>query len=322
VALDFVFERFLKKAERVEILDFDFGAEFAGAARANADVGVTTERAFLHVDVADARVKHDLAKRGEIGVGLFGRANVGLGDDFDERRAAAVVINVSLGGGLREAFVKIFRGVFFEVKTGDADALAGACRGRPAGDFDIKVAVFSERQFVLRNLVALGEVGIEIVLAGEARALVHGAVERERGAHGHFDGALIENGKCAGEAEADGANVGVRRIAEARRAAAENLRFGEELNVDLEANDSLVFRQGFWRDEHGLWSGFRHKETNIIASARQGSGDALAVLGVSADGIAGGHVRFGGNSSRENQRTSRVLAGSRFIASPERIWPR
>ncbi len=67
-----------------------------------------------------------MAERGEVGVGLFGSAHVRLGDDFAERSAAAVVVNVSLGGGLRETFVKIFRGVFFEVKAGDANAFFGA----------------------------------------------------------------------------------------------------------------------------------------------------------------------------------------------------
>ena len=125
-------------------------------------------------------------------MGFFGRANIGFGDDFDQWSATAVVIDVSLRGGLRKTFMKVFRGVFFEVKAGDADALCGT------GDFDVKPAARGERQFVLRDLVAFGEVGVEIVLAGEARTLVDRAVQRERGAHGHFDGALVENGKRAG----------------------------------------------------------------------------------------------------------------------------
>jgi len=40
--------------------------------------------------------------------------------------AAAVVVDVGLLGGLREAFVKIFCGVFFEVEARDADTLFGA----------------------------------------------------------------------------------------------------------------------------------------------------------------------------------------------------
>ncbi len=77
--------------------------------------GVAAERAFFHVAIADAGVEEDLAERGEVGVGLLGCAHVRLGDDFAERGAAAVVVDVCLLGGLREAFVKIFCGVFFQV---------------------------------------------------------------------------------------------------------------------------------------------------------------------------------------------------------------
>ncbi len=143
----------------------------------------------------------------------------------------------------------------------DADAL-----GR-ARDFDVEKAAGGERQFVLGDLVALGQIGIEIVFAGEPRMLVDRAIEGKRGAHGHLDGALVQNGKRARKAEADGADVSVRRIAEPRGAAAEDLRFGEELDVDFKTDDGLVFRQDFGRDRHGLWSGFGHSETKIIASA-------------------------------------------------------
>ena len=131
------------------------------ASRRDTDIGVATERAFLHVTVANPGVKHDLAKRGEVGVGLLGGADVRLGNYFGERRAAAVVVDIGLGGGLREAFVKVFRGVLFEMETRDADAFGGA------GDFDVEPAAGGERQFVLRDLIALGEIGVEIVFAGE-----------------------------------------------------------------------------------------------------------------------------------------------------------
>src|SRR5579864_3448369 len=153
------------------------------------------------------------------------------------------------------------------MEAGDADALCGACRGRQARDFDIKPAARGERQFVLRDLIALGQVRVEIVFAGEARTLVNGTVERESRAHGYLDGALVENRKRAGKTKAHGANVGVWRIAETRGAAAKDFRFGKELDVDFEAYDRLVFRQDFRRERGGLWSRFRHKETRIIASA-------------------------------------------------------
>ena len=85
VALDFIFEGFCEIAEGIEIFYFDLGAEFFCTAKTDADVGVATERAFFHVAVADAGVEKDLAKRGEVGVGLFGGAHVRLGDNFAER---------------------------------------------------------------------------------------------------------------------------------------------------------------------------------------------------------------------------------------------
>ncbi len=71
------------------------------------------------------------------------------------------------------------------MEAGDADAFLGA------GDFNFEPAAGGEWQLVLGDLVALGEVRVEIVLSGEAGMVVDGAVERERGAHGHFDGALV-----------------------------------------------------------------------------------------------------------------------------------
>src|SRR5882762_3582037 len=75
--------------------------------------------------------------------------------------------------------------------------------------------------------------------------LVNGAIQRERGAHGHFDGALVQHGESSGQAEADGADVGVRGITEARGAAAEDFGAREKLDVDFEADDGLVSRQDF-----------------------------------------------------------------------------
>ena len=290
VALDFVLQRLLQVTEGVEVFYFNLGAELFRAAQAHAYVGVAAERAFLHVAIADAGVEQDLAQRGEIGVGLFGRAHVRFGDDFAERRAAAVVVDVSFLGGLREAFVKILGGVFFQVKTRDADPFLG-----PA-NFDFEPATGSERQFVLRDLIALGQVRVEVILAGEAGMLVDRAVQRERSAHGHLHGAFVEHWQSTGEAETDGTDVGVWRIAEARRAAAKDLRPGEELDVDFQTDDRLIFRQDFGGDGYCLWSGFRHKGTKIIASADTAAGRAYRTDGTPGTPIG---VREGGRPSRQ-----------------------
>src|SRR2546425_1837163 len=168
VACDFVFERFLQETEGVEILYFDLGAEFFRAAQADADVSIAAERAFFHVAIANASVEEDLAERGEVGMGLFGRAHVGLGDDFGERGAAAVVIHIRLSGGLREAFVKVFCGVVFGMEARDADAFFGARRGGQAGDFAFEPAARGGPQFVMSDLISPWEVRGGVVFAGEA----------------------------------------------------------------------------------------------------------------------------------------------------------
>ena len=121
---------------------------------------------------------------------------------------------------------------------------------------------------------------------------MNGAIDRESGAHSHFDGAFVENGERAGEAEADRARVGVRRIAKPRGAAAENLGFGEELDVDFQADNWLVLGEQFGR--HGGFGGeFRHRERKSIASPRQVSARWEPLPGVGANGVASGHGQIG-----------------------------
>ena len=98
----------------------------------------------------------------------------------------------------------------------------------------------AQRDVVLGDLVALGEVGIEVVLAVEDRARRDLAAQR----HPHHDpvdhGLGVGHRQRAGQAEADRAGARVGLLAEAQLAAAEHLRAGLELDVDLEADDGFV----------------------------------------------------------------------------------
>ncbi len=82
VPLNLVFQRLLQKAERIQILYFDLGAEFLRAAQPHAHIGVAAQRSFFHVAVADAGVQQNLPQRTQVGVGLVWRAHIRLGDDF------------------------------------------------------------------------------------------------------------------------------------------------------------------------------------------------------------------------------------------------
>ena len=124
-------------------------------------------------------------------------------------------------------------GVLLHVDAGDADA-----HGAAAGT-ELDRAAGRERPLVLRDLVALGQVGIEVVLAREDRRRVDRAAERQRGARGELDGAPVQHRQRARQAEADRAERGVRSRAEPRGAAAEDLGGGQQLRVDLEADDRL-----------------------------------------------------------------------------------
>ena len=103
----------------------------------------------------------------------------------------------------------------------------------------------------LRDLVALGVIGVEVVFAGEDGALADLAVDGFGGEDGVLDGLAIEHGQGAGQAEAGGADVGVGLAAIAVDAAAEGLGMGEQLHVHFKADDGLVSGEDFRADEGG-----------------------------------------------------------------------
>ena len=129
-------------------------------------------------------------------------------------------------------------GVLFHVDARDADAAA-----RPSRAGELDDAAGRERLLVLRDLIALRQVRIEVVLAREDRRLVDPAAERERRRGcAKSTAARFSTGSAPGKPEADRADVRVRRRAERRAAAAEDLRRGQELRVNFQADDGFVTR--------------------------------------------------------------------------------
>ena len=112
-------------------------------------------------------------------------------------------------------------------------------------------AVLGDGLVELRDLVALGQVGIEVVLAGEDGALAHLAVDGQSGQRGELDGLGVEHRQGAGQAQADRADVGVGRRAEVIGAAAEGLGRGQQLDVNFESDDGLVLGQELGRECSG-----------------------------------------------------------------------
>src|SRR5205823_4162943 len=104
---------------------------------------------------------------------------------------------------------------------------------------DDEPAACAERLVVLADLVRLRQVGVEVVLAVEDRALGDLALEREPELDALLDRAAVRNRQRPRKREADGAGLRVRCAAEAVLAAAEHLRARLQLHVDLEADDGL-----------------------------------------------------------------------------------
>ena len=93
----------------------------------------TAQAALLHVHVGDAELADRLAQQPRPLARLGGAAQVGLGDDLDQRRAAAVEVDQRGAGAVdpaRLADVDQLRRVLLEVGAVDADVAEPAGAGR------------------------------------------------------------------------------------------------------------------------------------------------------------------------------------------------
>ena len=202
---------------------------------ADRDVGVAAQVALLHVGVGDARVPQQPAQLRQVGRGLFGRADVRLAHDLDERDAAAVPVDerhrrrhVVVGRVVEE-----LARVLLQVDAHEADGL------RPRGRVDLDRPAGRDRAVELADLVALGQIRVEVVLAGEARVAVDLPSDRGRELHRKRHRAAVGDRERAREAQADRAGRGVGRRADRHRTRAEHLRARLELGVDLQPDDGI-----------------------------------------------------------------------------------
>ena len=249
LALDLETQGALQEAEGVDVLDLGAGAELFLALGADGDIGVHAEGTLLHVAVADADPAHDLVDLAGVGHRLLRRAQVRLGDDLQQGGAGAVEVDA---GEAVEVLMQGLAGVLLQMGAGDADLLAAAVL-----ELDAHLAPPHHRMFVLADLVALGQVGVEVVLAGEDRARgdlgVNGRAEAHRQPHRR----LVEDRQHPRQAQVDGAGLGVGCGAEGGGGAGEDLGLGGELGVDLQPDDGFPWHGGvdLVCGLGGLWAG-------------------------------------------------------------------
>lgn len=100
-------------------------------------------------------------------------------------------------------------------------------------------AATAEGFFELGNLVSFRKVGIEVVLTREAGKAGYLRTEGHAQFEGVLDSLFVGYRQSTGQTETDRAGMAVGRITVDIRTAAEHLRFGGELSVDLQSDDRL-----------------------------------------------------------------------------------
>ena len=125
LAADLVGKAVVQALKRVEVLELGLGAQLGLAAAAQRHVAVAAHGTLLHGAVRDAQRHKDATELLHKQARFLGRAQVGLGDKLDERRAAAVVVDERLGRGgnaaLGATHVDHLGGVLLHVDAQDAD---------------------------------------------------------------------------------------------------------------------------------------------------------------------------------------------------------
>ena len=161
LALGLILDRLHDETHRIHVLDLGPGAQGLLADRAHRDVDVAAHGAFLHVAVAGAEIAQDRAQFAQVGAGLLRAPKIGLGDDLHQRHPRAVEVDE---GAFWVLVVQGLAGVLLHVQALDTDGPRLA-----VGQIEDQRALADNRLQVLRNLIALGQIGIEIVLTLEHR---------------------------------------------------------------------------------------------------------------------------------------------------------
>ena len=136
-----------------------------------------------------------------------------------------------------------FARVVLHMRASNADALGFFA------ERNLDVAVFRQRLIIWRDLVALGQVRVEIVLARETRHRPNATIERQTAFHGDFHGLAAQHRQGAGQTQANRTHVSIGRRAEAGGAATEDLGGRRQLNVNLEPDHRLVLGDDIRRSE-------------------------------------------------------------------------
>jgi hypothetical protein len=91
----------------------------------------------------------------------------------------------------------------------------------------------------LADLIALGQIGVEVVLAVKARVIVDVPVDAEPGLHRLLHAMLIQHRQHAWKGRIDEGDVRIRLLPKRRRRPGKQLGIGDDLGMNLQPDHHL-----------------------------------------------------------------------------------
>ena len=165
---------------------------------------------------------------------MFCRPQVWLGDDFHQGYACAVYVQQRMHRAASRGFYVHQSGnVLFHVYAVDADSVRRIGR-------QVDVAVIADRLVVLRNLVALHQVGVHVLLSVKLGYVGDLTVERETDLDGVLNGAFINDWQSPWQSHGNGIDDCVGFLSLVSRAGVrEHLGSGVQLHMCLQTDDGF-----------------------------------------------------------------------------------
>src|SRR5579883_3005164 len=239
--LNLVLERHLQKSERIQILHLRLRPKLLRTAQPHRHIRIAAQLPLLHIAIRHADILHHLLDLGQIRIRFVRRPHIRLAHNLDQRRSRAVQIDIRIAVRILEAVVQTFSRIVLHMHARHANPFLLARR-----QHNIQIPVLRQRLIVLRDLIALRQVRIKVVLTRKSRKRIDPAMQRNSRADREFHRLPAEHRQCARQPQTHRTHIRIRRRPELHRTTAENLRLRAQLDVHLEPDHRLIFRQNFF----------------------------------------------------------------------------
>ena len=131
-----------------------------------------------------------------------------------------------------------FTRIFFHVRTGNIDGF------NLVAHYDFQFAMLNNRQIQLTDLIAFGQIRIEIVFTVEHVFLIDFRIQSQTEFDGFFDDFAVHYRQYARQRTLNHAGVGIRLGTECSGCAAEDFGLGVELDVDFQSDYGFPSHKG------------------------------------------------------------------------------